>query len=403
MKSGRVALFCHANYNWFIVGSLLSHVGDWFERLALSWLIFTLTNSALYISLIEVCRFAPILAFSLPAGVAADRWDRRRVLIITQVGAMLFTFAIAFVTLQGVPRMPLLAVLILLRGIFLAFEIPARQALIPNLVPPQEMGSAIALFTVSRSVSRIGGAAAAGLLLKYWEPPTLIAINAASFVAVIGTLVMIRPVSEQVRAISALSLIEGAREAGWYLKAHPLVMGVFVLGIAPLIFGFPYIAMMPVFAGELLQVGPEGFGMLLSVSAVGGAVGPLLMTWVNDPLARGLKFFLSICSFGLGLILFAFSRLYTLSLVIMFLVGLTSQGYRVLGRVIIQEMVPDRFRGRILSIVMMDAGLSPLGGVVVAYLAQTLGSTVALCAMGSVCIGTAVAVVAKNRRILSIQ
>lgn len=402
-RSKEQIAFRYANFNWFVIGSFFSRTGDWFDRLALNWYIFNLTHSAFYIGLVEFFELIPVLLFSMVGGVMADRWERRKVLIFTQFGVMICTFAIAIV-LFTCYSFPLLAALLFLRGFFLSVEIPARNAMIPNLVPKQAMTSAVSLFSTILNTARMIGPMIAGLLLGVWEAPSLILVNAFSFIIVLASLFKIRldePLRDQ--TVQQLTLVQGIKEAVSYLRSQPMVLGVFVIGTVPMIFGFPYTTLLPVFAKELLEVGPSGFGMLLSATAVGSVVSTLLLGTGLVAVHKGRLLFGCVIGFGAGLIFFAFSKWFWLSLVLMFFVGVASMGYRIVERTIIQEMIPDHLRGRILSIVMMDTGLVPLGNVMIGFVAGVFGPVVSLAVMGGICILTATAVLMKNREIVAVS
>jgi MFS family permease len=398
----RIALR-YANYNWFLAGSFLSRTGEWFDRIALNWFVFTVTDSPFYIGLVEFFRLIPVLFFSPVAGVAADKWDQRLLLLWTQVGAMLTTFGLAFYLLAGTPSFWVIGCFIVVRGFFLAFEIPVRSAWTANLVPKTAIMSAVSLYSATLNTARIVGPALAGLLLVKWNPANLILMNAISFLAVIGTLLLIKTHSQtEMSGTKTLSVFSDLKEAVQYMRRHPVIFGVFILGIVPMIFGFPYTTLMPVFAKEVLHVGPEGFGMLLSFAAAGSVFAALLLGWGKYPFGKGKLLFGSILGFGLALVLFAVSSFYPLSLAIMFIIGAVSQSYRIVERVIIQETVPEQMRGRILGIVMMDSGLVPLGTLFIGSLAEYAGPIVALGFMGLVCIGTVLAVTLRNKKIVHI-
>lgn len=396
--------FRYANFNWFVIGSFFSRTGDWFDRLAINWFIFSFTGSAFYIGLVEFFGFIPILLFSVVGGVIADRWDRRKVLIVTQVGAMVCTFAIVLVLMKFYSFV-LLSILLFIRGFFLAVEIPARNAIIPNLVPKEAMTSAISFFSTILNVARIIGPMLAGFLLAVYQAPSLVLINACSFLIVIYSLYKITP-SENAESVIQknpdLTIVQGIREAVNYLRLNPTVLGVFILGTIPMIFGFPYTTLLPVFAKELLDAGPSGFGFLLSASAAGSVLATLILGWELVKIPKGRLLLWCICGFGAGLMFFAFSQWFMLSLLLMFFVGVCSMGYRIVERLIIQESIPDHMRGRILSIVMMDSGLVPLGNVLIGFSSVYIGPVLALCLMGGICIVTATYVLIKNREVITV-
>lgn len=406
IKQNKDLAFHYSNYNWFILGSFISRTGEWFDRVAINWFIFSVTGSPLNIAMVEFCRLFPIIIFSIFGGLAADRWERHKVLVVIQFGAMISTLVLAFLMYKGLESLFFFYLVIFIRGIFLAFEIPTRNALVSNLVPKIALASAISFFSATLNLSRVIGPALAGILLSFWSAPILILLNGISFMAVIGTLLLTQPSkskSNENKTNQDLKMKEGLKEVIKYLKLNPIVLGVFVLGVVPMIFGYPYSTLMPVFAKELLNVGPEGFGMLLSATALGAFLMSVLLGWGKYPFAKGWFLFTCICGFGAGIILFAFTNFYPLSLLVMFIIGVASQGYRIVERVIIQEIIPDHLRGRILSIVTMDSGLIPLGDLTIGFLGEKFGAVPALILMGSVCITTAVIVISLNRSILSLK
>lgn len=394
----------YKEYNWFLAGSFISRTGEWFERIAINWLVFTLTKSAFYVGMIEFSRLFPILLFSLIGGVVADRWNRRHVLLAAQITAMIVTFGLAFIIYSGVEEIFYFIWLLFIRGICLAFELPARNALVPNLVPPKAMASGLSIFNGTLNLAGIIGSALAGILLLHLPIYSLIFLNCVSFLAVIFTIWIIKK-----GEISSKSkekpppFLRGMGEIFHYLKKHKRMIGVLSLGLVPSIAGFPYTTLMPSFAEEILRVGSEGFGMLLSATACGSFFTAIFLSGGKYPFSKGKLSFLTVVGFGLTLILLSFSHYFLLSLFIMFLVGVLSQGFRVVDGVIIHEMIPDYLRGRMLSIRSLLNGLLPLGSLLCGYLAELIGVGNALSLMGMVCIGGAVLVLRFNKEIYSIK
>ncbi|ASS74022.1 hypothetical protein CIG75_02850 [Tumebacillus algifaecis] len=403
VQKNRQLAFHYKNYNWFLAGSFLSETGDWLNRMALNWLVFTLTDSLLYIGLVEFCRMIPILVFSIFGGVAADKWERRKVIIVTQLGAMCTTVALGFVVLSGVSSFLYLAIFLLIYGMFLAFEIPVRNALMPNLIPKEAMTSGLSFFSATLNLSRIIGPAAAGILLGVWSAPTLIFLNALSFLVSIGTLLIIRPATDGVVAVRKQKFGASIKEALSFFRTHSIVFSVFVLGIVPMIFGFSYSTVMPAFAKDVLQLGPEGFGTLMSFAALGAILASVALGFGRYPLPKGWLMLVCIFLFGGGLVLVSLSSSYLWAVLSMFAIGLFSQAYRVIERVIIQETIPDRLRGRILSIVMMDSGFIPFGNLLIGFLGGKVGTVATLCTMGVICMFAVLGALLIKRQITTVQ
>jgi predicted MFS family arabinose efflux permease len=383
----------------FMSGSLVTRVGDWMDLVALNWAVLQFTNSPLHLGLMNACRLVPTFLLSVPAGILADRYDRRKLLIWLQIGMMLLTFCLGYLV-EARQSFWLLTFIVTLRSMLAAMDPPIRNALLPNLVPQSAMASAIAINTMVINLSRIIGPAIAGALLTTIDIANLFYINAWGTLGVLFSLLLIRS-----HAFSTPDKKEREkttlREATDYVKSQPSVRSLLILAIVPMVFGFPYTTMMPLFARDLLNLGPEGFGMLLSVSSIGAIVGT---TWLSLKEIKGAGKWLvySIMGFGLSLLLFIGTKNLFVAGAAMFLVGLTSQTYRTLSRITLQMHVPDRLRGRILSIALMDRGFIPLGALLIGAIATWAGTLWAGGVMGLGCIVTTSIIVIRRRQILKL-
>lgn len=381
----------------FAAGNLVSQTGEWMTWVALNWAVFELTGSALYLAVINACRLIPAFLLSVPAGVLADRTNRRKMLIALQAGTMLSTFAVGYLLATASPFW-ILAAVVTIRSALMAAVIPVRNALIPNLVAESQIASAVAIDTTTRNLARIVGPATAGILLAATEVEVVFWISASSIAVVILSLFIVRPQSGEMDPVSK-NIKEDIREAALYVKNSPSVQSLLILAAAPLLFAFPYTAMMPLFADDLLQLGPEGLGVLLSVAAAGALLGSLWLSLGGETEGTGKWLVSSTIALGLFLILFMFTETLVMAAIMIFLVGLASSIYRTMSRVALQARVPDRLRGRILSIALMDRGLMPLGAILIGAVAEWAGALSAGIFMGVGCIVATLAVVAARRRI----
>jgi MFS transporter, DHA1 family, staphyloferrin A biosynthesis exporter len=369
---------------------------------ALNWAVFEFTGSALYLGLINACRMVPAFLLSVPAGVLADRSDRRKMLILLQAGTMVSTFCVGHLLALGSPFW-LLAVVVTLRSVLMAAVIPVRNALIPNLVPESQVASAVAIDTGVRNLARIAGPAIAGILLGVMEVADVFWISGCSIVAVLLSLFVVHPESNRDAGSSdTKSMRADVQEAALYVKNSPFVQSLLILAVVPMVFAFPYTAMMPLFAEDLLHLGPEGLGILLSVAAAGALVGSAWLSLGSETKGAGKWLVCSTIGFGLFLLLFMFAKTFLTAAVMMFLVGLASSTYRTMSRVTLQTRVPDRLRGRILSIALMDRGLMPLGAILIGAVAEWAGVLWAGVFMGGGCIAVTLAVLAARRQIWSL-
>lgn len=387
------------SFGIFAAGYLISQAGEWMTLVALNWAVLEFTGSALYLGLINACRMVPAFLLSVPAGVLADRSDRRKLLILLQAGTMLSTFCVGYLLAADSPFWPL-AVVVTLRSVLMAMVIPVRNALIPNLVPESQVASAVAVDSGVRNISRIVGPAIAGTLLAVMEVADVFWISACSIVAVLLSLFVVHPESD--RSAASNNMKADIQEAAVYVKNSPVVQSLLILAVVPMVFAFPYTAMMPLFAEDLLQLGPEGLGVLLSVAAAGALVGSAWLSLGSETEGAGKWLVCSIIGFGLFLLLFMTAETLITAAVLMFLVGLASATYRTISRVTLQTRVPDRLRGRILSIALMDRGLMPLGAILIGAVAEWAGALWAGMVMGGGCVAVTLAVLAARRQIWSL-
>jgi MFS family permease len=383
----------------FAAGNLVSQTGEWMTLVALNWAVLEFTGSALYLGLINACRMVPALLLSVPAGVLADRSDRRKLLILLQAGIMPSTFCVGYLLAAESPFW-LLAIVVTLRSVLMAVVVPVRNSLIPNLVPESQVASAVAVDSAVRNISRIVGPAIAGTLLAVMEVAGVFWISGCSIVAVLLSLFVVRPESNRDAVSNGMKA--DIQEAAVYVKNDPSVQSLLILAAVPMVFAFPYTAMMPLFAEDLLQLGPEGLGILLSVAAAGALVGSAWLSLGGETEGAGRWLVCSIIGFGLFLLLFMVAETLVTAAVMIFLVGLASSTYRTMSRVTLQTRVPDRLRGRILSIALMDRGLMPLGAILIGAVAEWAGALWAGVVMGGGCVAVTLAVLAARRQIWSL-
>jgi MFS transporter, DHA1 family, staphyloferrin A biosynthesis exporter len=381
----------------FMSGSLVTRVGDWMDLVALNWAVLQFTNSPLQLGLMNACRLVPTFLLSVPAGILADRYDRRKLLIWLQIGMMLMTFCLGYL-IEARQSFWLFAIIVTLRSMFAAMDPPIRNALVPNLIHQSSMASAIAINTMVINLSRIIGPAIAGVLLSTIDIANLFYINALGTLGVLVSLLMIssHSIPKPDKKESEKATLRAATD---FVKSQPSVQSLLILAIVPMVFGFPYTTMMPLFARDLLRLGPEGFGMLLSVSSIGALVGTTWLSLGRETKGTGKWLICSIMGFGFSLLLFIVAQNGFMAGVAMFLVGLTSQTYRTMSRITLQMQVPDQLRGRILSIALMDRGFIPLGAILIGAIAAWAGALPAGVVMGIGCIATTLVIVARRRQI----
>jgi len=399
-QSSRFALQSSSNFKIFMSGCLLTRIGDWMDLVALNWAVLQFTNSPLYLGFINACRLIPTFLLSIPAGVLADRYDRRRLLLFIYTGIMMLTFLIGYIVETKQPLW-LFAIVVTLRAMLAAMDPPIRNAMIPNLVPKSSLTSAIAIHTAIIHLSRIVGPALAGVLLAVTGIANLFYINAWGMLGGLLTLLMVRtecvPYTKCIKKKKATF-----RDALDYVKNQPSVQSLLILAIVPMVFGFPYTTMLPLFASDLLSLGPKGIGVLLSISSIGALLGTFWLSLNKEIKGTGKWLVYSIIGFGCSLLLFIGSKNVIVAGFAMFLVGLTSQAYRTMSRITLQMQVPDQLRGRILSIALMDRGFIPIGSIIIGAVATWSGTLWAGTLMGTGCIVTTLLIITTRRQILKL-
>jgi MFS family permease len=373
------------NFRIYWIGMLVSLIGTWIQQVAQSWLVFQLTNSAFLLGFVGFLNSIPMLLLSLFAGVLADRTQKRKILIVTQILFMILAFLLGVLTQLELITPIQIMVIALLNGAVMAFDAPARQAMVVEMVGKAHLPNAIALNSVSFNSSRIIGPALAGILIAYIGMSGCFYLNGISFLAVIAALVFIRVQSNVVREQST-SPLKDLKEGIAFIMGQRLVFSlIMMVGVASL-FGIAYVILMPIFANDILHVGVKGLATLMSASGLGALIGALILARLGDFRNKGAFVVYSAFIFSIALVLFGLSKVFILSLAALVFVGATSVTSVALVNTILQTNVPDRFRGRVMSAFMITfAGVMPFGNLLAGFLAQSFGASVAVMAGGIIC------------------
>lgn len=381
----RFGALTQRNFRLFFVGQGISLIGTWMQNVGEGWLVLTLTNSPFYVGLTTALSSIGVLLFSLYAGVIADRTDKRRVIIMMQVAFMLEAFTVSILVWTGVVAVWQVLALATMLGIASAFDIPTRQAFMVDLVGKEHLMNAIALNSSLFNAARVVGPAIAGLLIGAVGVAWCYFFNGLSYIAVIVSLLMVRLPAYQ-RQPHTTSAWTGFREVLAYLSQDRRIRSLIVLTAVFSIFGFPYIAMMPVFARNVLHRGAGGYGALTASIGLGAMAGALAVAIASNRIrARGKLMFAGGTAFGILLALFAASRSFALSLVILPLAGCAMIVNNALSNTLLQTSVPDQLRGRIMGFYsFVFVGMAPFGAFLVGLVAEHFGAPVAVGAGGLV-------------------
>ena len=376
----------YRNMQLFFSGQTISLVGTWMQNVAQAWLVYRLTGSSVLLGLVSFAGQIPVFLAAPLAGIVADRFRRHRVVIVTQTTSMLLAFALAALTLTGAVRIWHIFVLAALGGVVNAFDIPARQALIVDMVSREDLMNAIALNSSMFNASRVLGPAVAGLLVASIGEGWCFFANGVSYIAVIVGLLFItvaahKPVKQPGSPLE--DVIEGFR---FVIGSPPIHYLMILLGILSLT-GMPITVLMPIFADQILHGGARGLGLLMGASGIGALAGALLLASRETVRGLGRWVALSAGAFGVSLIIFAVSRFFWLSCALLLPVGFAMMLEMGSSNTLIHTMSPDHLRGRVMSVYsMMFMGMAPIGALLAGVAAGRWGAPVTVAGGGVVCI-----------------
>ncbi len=362
----------HRNYRLFFVGQLISLTGTWMQSVALGWLVLRLTNSPALLGLTAAASSLPVLLLSLTAGTIVDRVPKWRLLLTTQVVAMILAVTLAALTLTGLVQVWHIMVLAALLGVVNAFDAPARQSFTVEMVGREDLLNAIALNASIFNGARTIGPAVAGVVVALIGEGPAFAFNALSFVFVIAGLLMMR--------LPPFSPGDGKRrgqlrEGLAYIRGEPRVLALLVQAGAICLFCFVYIPLLPIFARDVLGTGAGGLGALSAASGLGALVAALVLAQLGDKVPRGRLLGTAALIYPGLLIAFTTARWLPLSMLLMALTGWAGVTTMALTNTLIQSIVPDALRGRVMSVfTLLIMGLSPMGGMLAGLIAQFVGS-----------------------------
>ena len=341
-------LVVHRNFRIFWIGQTLSLVGTWMQTMAQGWLALELTDNAFLVGLVASVGSLPILLLSFAAGVLVDRTDRLRLVKLMQALMLAEAATLWLLTATGHVTIEALLALAFVYGLCSAFEIPARQSLIIDLVGREDLPEAIALNSSGFNLARIIGPAIGAVVIAAFGIAWCFGLNALSYVAVLIGLFLIRLPARE-RVVPAGSPLEGLREGFRYMWDTPVVRALMSVVLVFSVLGTPYLTLMPVVARDRLGLGPDGYGVLLAAVGVGGLAGALYLAAVGPRVPRGRLLVASSTAFAVLLTAFAFVRVAWLACVVLLAVGFTMILNGALCNALLQAIVPDALRGRLMA------------------------------------------------------
>jgi MFS family permease len=365
----------HRNFRLFFSGQSVSLIGTWMTRIATSWLVYRLTGSALLLGLVGFVGQIPTFLLAPFAGVWVDRLDRRHVLLWTQALAAVQSLLLAGLTLGNRVTIGDILVLSAFQGLINAFDMPGRQAFLVQMVEDrQDLGNAIALNSSMVNLARLLGPSLAGLVIAAFGEGYCFLIDGLSYFAVIASLALMQ-IKPPTTARAATSMMAQLKEGWVYVSGFAPVRTILLLFALVSLMGMPFVVLMPIFASQVLHGGPHTLGMLMGASGVGALVSAFSLAVRKTVLGLGRMIPIAAASFGAGLILFGLSRVMWFSLLMMLLVGFGMMQGMAASNTIVQTLVPEDRRGRVMSYYTMAfVGMAPFGSLLAGSLAHWLGA-----------------------------
>jgi MFS family permease len=365
----------HRNYRLFFFGQGISLIGTWITRVAMSWMVYRLTGSALLLGFVGFIGQIPTFLMAPIAGVLVDRWNRHTVLMVTQVAALLQSTALAVLALTGTMTVGWLAVLAGMQGIINAFDMPARQAFLVEMVSAREdLSNAIALNSSLVNLARLVGPSIAGVLIAWVGEGWCFTLDAISYLAVIASLLAMT-VTPRVRAAAPKHVLAELSDGFRYVRTHVPIRSILLLLAMVSLTGVPYVVLMPVFAKEVYHGGPHTLGMLMGASGAGALVGALYLASRKTVIGLGGVLVKAAFGFGLGLILFGLSRWEWLSVPLLALTGGAMMVQMAASNTLVQTLVDEDKRGRVMSFFAVAFfGMAPFGSLIAGSLGARIGA-----------------------------
>jgi MFS family permease len=376
----------HRNFALFFAGQGISLCGTWMQSLAQSWLVYRLTGSPFLLGLVAFVGQAPVLVFGLFGGLLADRWPRHRLMVTTQALSLLQASLLAGLTLNGRITVGWILALAALLGTINALDMPVRQSLVADLVPRSDLPSAIGLNSSAFNLARIVGPSIAGVIVAAAGEGLCFLVNAVSFLVVIACLVAIREGTD-LRKGTDLKSVPFLAEGLHYAWHTPHVRALLTLIAVLSLTAMPYAVVLPVYAGEILKTGPDGLGALMAATGVGALIGALQIARRGSVHGLGTVIAKAAALFGISLLALAASTAFWLSLLAIIAVGYGMVTSMAGANTLLQSLVPDSLRGRVMSLyTIVFLGLAPFGSLLAGTVASHIGTPLTIALGGIIAI-----------------
>ena len=382
------------DFRYLWAGTCFLSGGLWIQQVSLGWAIYEMTRSSILLGALNGLRFLPFLIFSPLAGVAADRSDRRKLMITTQWFVLVTALAMGVVVSLDLLEVWHLFAFTLVTGVVWSFSEPVRQALIPDVVPRAELMNAVALNSAAFNFTKIIGPSVGGVLIVLFGLAGNFYIQSATYLFVMWMIYRMH-IPERVRDANRSSVLSNLREGIRYVWSEPVVFSILATAMIPRLFAMPYQALMPIFQKDVLQVGPDGLGMMMAAPGLGAMLVMLSVAHFANRVNRpGLLMIAALVLQGAFLILFALMRTLPLALLTLVVVGGFQVLFMSISNMVLHMTVPDKLRGRVMSIYMLDRGITPAGALMAGVSAHFIGAPYTVMGMGAMVLALAAVVVA---------
>lgn len=382
----------YRDYRFLWTGIVFMSAGQWIQQVTLGWLVYDMTGSSVLLGVLNGFRTLPFLFSGPIAGVAADRFDRRKLLISTQAILFVTAFVMGALVVTGRAEVWHLFVFTLITGIAWAFNQPIRQSLIPAVVPKPELMNAVALASFGFNFTKIIAPTLAGLMIALFTVSGNFFVQGLTYAGVLVMVFMMHTGGhvKDTRKSSAFSdLVEGLN----YVRTNPVMLSLIGASLISQVVAMPYVALMPIFQKDVLHIGPEGLGILLAAPAIGAVAATFLLAQFAERIHhRGLIRLIALAMLGIFLVSFSQSGSLPLAILSLVGVGFSQMMFVNVSMTMVQMLVPDELRGRVISLYMLDRGLTPLGALFAGVCASFVGASLTVTLMGVMVIVLAVVV-----------
>lgn len=385
----------YKDFRLFWFGQIVSLSGTWMQSVAQGWLVYDLTKSPFYLGIVSAMSSFPILLFSLIGGIVADRLRKRNLLLITQASSIIPALMLGMFIDIKIVNVWFVMLFAMILGIINAFDIPARQSFLIELVGKENLTNAIALNSAAFHGSRMIGPVVAGFTISYMGLSACFYLNALSFLAVLLALLKIKAKGDVSKGGGfKKELFEGLR----FVKDNSIIFNLlFLIAIVSLV-GMPFVSLLPVFAGEIFKNGPQGFGFLVSATGIGALTSAIIIAFKKDIQNKYRFIKISALLFSIALFLFSTSNIFLISLFLLAVIGWSLVSLLAVANSFIQHSVPDKLRGRIMSVyTLVFLGAAPIGNSMIGIIADFLGTITTIMFAGIICFLNSIVFICKDR------